>query len=44
MAAIKTKPKVKKTYQRPKLVRFGSIKELTKFGGSMTADFFGMQA
>ena len=33
----------KKPYNRPKLVRYGSLKELTKFGGSMTADFFGMQ-
>jgi hypothetical protein len=40
------KPTIKKTkkpYKKPKLVRYGSLKELTKFGGSMSADFFGMQ-
>ncbi len=35
--------KEKKTYQKPKLIKYGSLKELTKFGGSMSADFFGMQ-
>ena len=39
----KEKSKNKKAYIKPKLVKFGSIKDLTKFGGSMTADFFGMQ-
>jgi hypothetical protein len=38
-----TKKVKRKPYKRPKLVRYGSLKELTKFGGSMSADFFGMQ-
>ena len=42
MSANKAK-KEKKTYKKPKLIRYGSLKELTKFGGSMSADFFGMQ-
>jgi hypothetical protein len=37
------KQKTKKVYTKPKLIRYGSLKELTKFGGSMAADFFGMQ-
>ena len=36
--------KEKKPYNKPKLIRYGSLKELTKFGGSMSADFFGMQS
>ena len=31
----------KKNYEKPKLKRYGSLKELTKFGGSNAADFFG---
>ena len=33
--------KVKKTYQKPQLKKLGSLKSLTKFGGSAAADFFG---
>lgn len=34
----------KKIYKSPKLIKYGSLKELTKFGGSMSSDFFGMQS
>lgn len=35
--------KTKKSYKKPKLIKYGSLKELTKFGGSAAADFFGQR-
>lgn len=39
----KEQKKSRKKYSKPELLRYGTLKELTKFGGSMSADFFGMQ-
>lgn len=33
--------KGKRSYKKPKIVEYGSLKELTQFGGSGSADFFG---
>lgn len=33
----------KKSYSKPSLKKYGSLKELTKFGGSSAADFFGVR-
>lgn len=33
----------KRRYESPALIEYGSIKDLTQFGGSGSSDFFGMQ-
>lgn len=40
-SAEKESSKGKTAYSKPNLKKYGSLKELTKFGGSSAADFFG---
>ena len=43
MSQKQSEQKEKKKYIKPQLKKYGSIKELTKFGGSGAADFFGQR-
>ena len=42
-AQSKENKSTKKSYKRPELTEHGSLAELTQFGGSNAADFFGFQ-